>query len=132
MPVAWICDEWRSGMTEQQLNNVEESYKQQRAALEVTPTPSPLTTAHISDVMALVEESRRLRMELARSYRALYAFYGRSLKKQEPDKAMVAYHCLTIGAAIRLVQDNNLDGSDFFVGKPQDVLAKVLKTGPQP
>jgi len=74
-----------------------------------------------------VDEVLRLRTELGRAYRALRGFYSFAAKAEVPNKTMMAYHALTIGASIRFVNYGSLDGADYFVGKPVDVLHDVFK-----
>jgi hypothetical protein len=67
-------------------------------------------------------------MELGRAYRALRGYYGCAVKGRPVDATMRAYHAPTVGAAIRFVHEESLDGADYFVGKPIQVLHDVLQT----
>lgn len=72
-------------------------------------------------------EIERLRKEIGRAYRAVRGFYSCLSKGQTPSEAMMAYHGLTVGAAIRFVNEGALDGSDYFIGKKLDVLQDVIR-----
>lgn len=67
-----------------------------------------------------------LEIELGRAYRALRGLYGQIAKDQMPDKTMLAYHSPTIAAALRFVHEGELDGSQYFIGKPVSVLHDAL------
>ena len=71
-------------------------------------------------------EIERLKKELGRAYRAVRGFYSVLSRGQKPGDAMMAYHALTVGAAIRFVNEGSLDGSAYFVGKKVDVLQAVI------
>lgn len=73
-----------------------------------------------------VETQVDYKKELERSYRALQALYRKLVNNDPIDQTMMAYHSLTIGAAIRYVDEQALDGSEFFIGKPATVLSDVL------
>lgn len=64
--------------------------------------------------------------ELERAYRAIRGFYTAAQKGALPDKTMLAYHSPTIAAACRFVKTGELDGSEYFTGKPVDVLHEAL------
>jgi hypothetical protein len=65
----------------------------------------------------------RLEKELGRAYRALGGIYACVVRSEPPP---LAYHCMAIGAAIRFIDEESLDGSDYFEGKSVDVLHEVL------
>lgn len=65
-----------------------------------------------------------LEQELGRAYRCVRGFH--SFAGMTAPDTFRGYHALTIGAAIRFVHDGSLDGSDYFVGKPVEVLQQVL------
>lgn len=69
----------------------------------------------------------QLEEELAKAYRALRGLYGRVVNGTTPDKAMVAYHSPTLGAALRFVNYGQMDGSAYFVGKHISVLHDTLR-----
>lgn len=71
-------------------------------------------------------EQERLRAELERAYRAIRGLYGVIANGRQPPATMLAYHSLTIGAAIRFVEEGSLEGAEFFVGKQLEVLSDVL------
>jgi len=64
--------------------------------------------------------------ELERAYRAISGFYTAAQNGTVPDKTMLAYHSPTIAAACRFVKTGELDGSDYFIGKPVEVLHEAL------
>jgi hypothetical protein len=65
-------------------------------------------------------------VELERAYRAIRGFYTAAQKGVVPDKTMLAYHSPTIAAACRFVKTGELDGSDYFIGQPLEVLRAAL------
>ena len=65
--------------------------------------------------------------ELERAYRALQAFYRAHVDGRRLPEAAVIYHSMTIAAAIRFVDEDKLEGADYFVGKQFDVLHEVLR-----
>lgn len=69
-----------------------------------------------------------LKVELERAYRALRGLYGCAVNGRAPDKTMLAYHSLAIGASLRFVNEGALDGTAYFIGKPASVLHDVLAT----
>lgn len=70
----------------------------------------------------------KLKLELERAYRALRGLWTVAQKGELPDKTMLAYHSPTIAAACRYVETGELDGSEYFVGKPVDVLHEALNS----
>jgi hypothetical protein len=64
--------------------------------------------------------------ELERAYRAIRGFWTAAQKGEAPGKTMLAYHSPTIAAACRFVATGELDGSEYFVGKPVDVMHEAL------
>lgn len=76
--------------------------------------------------MTDAEKIEWLEKELDRAYRALCG-YAKAHDRGEPlSKASVGYHSLTVGAAKRWTLEQQMDGADYFVGKPVDVLHKAL------
>ena len=74
-------------------------------------------------------ELEHLRTELGRAYRALCA-YTHAHKNGKPlNEATVAYHSLTEAAALRFVNHGVLDGAEYFICKPVEVLHAVLLRG---
>lgn len=67
-----------------------------------------------------------LEMELARAYRALRGIYGKVACGETPSDTMLAYHGPTLAAAMRFVSEGKLDGSEYFIGKPVEVLRSEL------
>lgn len=67
------------------------------------------------------------KLELERAYRALRGIYGLVANGRPIPDATLAYHSLTLGAAMRFVGDDALDGSEYFIGKDASVLHEVLK-----
>ena len=72
--------------------------------------------------MTDAEHIARLEQELARAYRALVGFDSGKLTA-----ASRAYHAPTLAAAKRFVFEDALDGSEYFTGKPVDVLHAALR-----
>lgn len=68
------------------------------------------------------ERIAQLEDELARAYRALVGFESGKLTA-----ASRAYHAPTLAAAKRCVYEDALDGADYFIGKPVDVLHAALR-----
>jgi hypothetical protein len=56
--------------------------------------------------------------------------YTAAKNGEQPDKAVLSYHALTIGAACRFVNKGSLAGSEYFVGKGPDVLQHALHSNP--
>jgi len=71
-------------------------------------------------------EVQRLEKELGRAYRALRGLYSFVVTGETPDRTMLAYHSPTIAAAIRFVDEGSLDGAEYFIGKPFEVLQEVF------
>ena len=72
----------------------------------------------------------QLKTELERAYRALHAFRLAHIRgKQLPDHAL-AYHSPTIAAAARWVNEQKLDGSEYFIGKHVSILQAALEDKP--
>lgn len=69
----------------------------------------------------------QLKTELERAYRALRGLYGCVKKGETPNATMLGYHGPTIGAAMRFVSEGALDGSEYFIGKPVEVLHAALR-----
>ena len=67
-----------------------------------------------------------MKRALEQAYRAVRGFYAAVASGESPNDAMLAYHSPTIGAAIRFVDDGELDAPDYFVGKPVTVLQETL------
>ena len=74
----------------------------------------------------MTDEEARLTKELQRAYRAIRGFYTFASNGKLPDKTMLAYQAPTIGAACRFVSEGALDGADYFMGKPVDLLHNAL------
>lgn len=70
----------------------------------------------------------QLKLELERAYRALRGFWTAAQNGALPDQTMLAYHAPSIAAACRFVETGDLDGSEYFVGKPVDVLHQALNS----
>jgi hypothetical protein len=65
-------------------------------------------------------------IELERAYRAIRGFWTAAQNGLVPDQTMLAYHSPTIGAACRFVATGELDGAEYFIGKPVEVLHEAL------
>ena len=70
----------------------------------------------------------QLEIELGRAYRALRGLYGCVVNGEQPGDTMMAYHSPTFGAAVRFVNEQKMDGAEYFIGKHFSVLADVLKS----
>jgi len=81
-----------------------------------------------ADVESLLADDDALRQELAKAYRCIRGMYEAYAHGVLPGDTMMAYHSLTIGAAVRYVETGDLDGSGYFVGKKLDVLQQVLRS----
>lgn len=68
-----------------------------------------------------------LEHELDRAYRALCGYAKAAEKGTVLGDATVAYHAPTVAAAKRWTLEGEMDGSDYFIGKPVDVLHAALK-----
>lgn len=77
-------------------------------------------------------EAERLTIELERAYRAIRGLYTAALKGGKPDQTMMAYHSPTIAAACRFVKTGSLEGAEYFVGKPIEVLHEALSSDAPP
>lgn len=67
-----------------------------------------------------------LEKELDRAYRALGGYANAHDKGEQLSNATRAYHAATVGAAKRWMKEDAMDGADYFIGKPIDVLHKAL------
>jgi hypothetical protein len=72
----------------------------------------------------------RLQEELGRAYRAIHGFHNARRKGELLADAPYAYHAPTIAAAGRFVREGALDGSEYFMGKPVEVLREALNPPP--
>lgn len=68
--------------------------------------------------------NEELQTELGRAYRCIQGMHN-ALARGIHFSAE-AYHSPTIGAAKRYVFEGALDGSDYFIGKPVEVLHAAL------
>lgn len=87
--------------------------------IETTKTAKELE-AQKSDAVA------SLKAELGRAYRCIQGMHN-ALKAANVDFGSSGYHTPTIGAAKRFVWEGELDGSDYFIGKPVEVLHAALR-----
>lgn len=71
-------------------------------------------------------ENGHLKRELERAYRAISGLYTWHKETGKPNAPLIGYHSMTIAAARRFVKDGALDGSDYFEGKPVEVLQRAL------
>jgi hypothetical protein len=76
---------------------------------------------------AAIAAREQLRVELGRAYRAIRGMYTAHVAGEKIPQSTLAYHSPTIAAAIRFVDEGAMDGSEYFVGKPVDVLHAALK-----
>lgn len=87
-----------------------------------------LTPAQMAALLAVQNrELERLKTELGRAYRAVHGLHN--AHKAGTEHAL-AYHSPTIGAAARFVREGSLDGSEYFIGKPVEVLHAALSGKP--
>lgn len=82
--------------------------------------------AALVDAVNAQRENERLKKELERAYRCIRGFWTAHEKGETLARTPVAYHCTTIGAACRFVSSGALDGAEYFVGKPVEVLHNAL------
>lgn len=75
----------------------------------------------------LADEIKCLHIELGRAYRALHAYAHARRAGTVLNETAVAYHSLTAAAAARFVHEGTLDGSEYFIGKPVEVLHAALR-----
>ena len=80
---------------------------------------------HRREHESLLRLLAQARTELGRAYRCVQGMHN--ALHNNPASFAEGYHALTIGAAKRFVFENALDGSDYFIGKPVDVLHAALK-----
>lgn len=66
--------------------------------------------------------------ELEKAYRALRGLYHYATQNKLPPQHVLNYHAPTIAAAIRFVDEDALDGSEYFDGKSVDVLHQALRS----
>ena len=98
-----------------------ESLSEQIAVLKTVAVPQArLVTARGDEVLAL-------QTELERAWRAIQGFWTAAKKGEAPSRTMLSYHAPTIGGAIRFAQEGETEGSQFFIGKPPEVLQEVLR-----
>lgn len=74
---------------------------------------------------ATTPEADQLRIELGRAYRCIQGMH--KALNDNPASFPEAYHAPTLGAAKRCVFEGALDGSEFFTGKPVEVLHAALR-----
>lgn len=79
----------------------------------------------VSDAEAAITA---LEQELQRAYRCIQAQHN-ALRAMQASFPSISYHSLSIGAAKRFVFEGALDGSEYFIGKPAQVLHEALKLG---
>ena len=73
-----------------------------------------------------VDEVASLKTELGRAYRCIMGMHT-ALKAANVEFGSSGYHTPTIGAAKRFVWEGELDGSNYFIGKPVEVLHAALR-----
>lgn len=79
---------------------------------------------HRAEHDSLLSLLAQARTELGRAYRCIQVMHN-ALHKN-PANFPEACHSPTIGAAKRFVFEGALDGSEYFIGKPVDLLHKAL------
>jgi len=96
----------------------------QQYATEREDTAQQVIERHRKEHESLLRLLAQARKEQERAYRCIQGMHnalalGISFSAE-------AYHAPTIGAAKRYVFEGALDGSDYFIGKPVDVLHAAL------
>lgn len=76
-------------------------------------------------VVQLADDLAQMRTELGRAYRCIQGMH--SALHKNPASFPEGYHAPTIGAAKRFVFEDALDGSEYFIGKPVDLLHAALR-----
>lgn len=71
------------------------------------------------------EQVQQLRTELGRAYRCILGMHN-ALKAMQADIPGNGYHLVTVAAARRFAFEDALDGTDYFIGKPVEVLHAAL------
>ena len=89
--------------------------------------PTDKQVKAVADTIMAMDEPARLQQELERAYRCIRGFYSFVQRNETPDDTFLAYQSPTIGAAMRFVYENALDGAAYFEGKPVEVLRAALK-----
>ncbi|RWI96404.1 MAG: hypothetical protein EOR22_06495 [Mesorhizobium sp.] len=72
-------------------------------------------------------QDEKLKLELERAYRAIRGFYTAYQNGVPADRSVIAYHSPTIAAACRFVMTGSLYGSEYFIGKPVEVLREAMQ-----
>lgn len=70
-------------------------------------------------------QMQQLRTELGRAYRCIKGMHN-ALTTLQAEMPGNGYHLPTVAAANRFVFEDSLDGTDYFIGKPVDVLHAAL------
>ena len=94
-------------------------------ATEREDTAQQVIERHRREHESLLRLLAQARTEQGRAYRCIQGMHN--ALTLGISFAAEAYHAPTIGAAKRFVFENALDGSDYFMGKPVDVLHAALK-----
>lgn len=68
----------------------------------------------------------QLRKELERAYRAIRGFYDAHVKGKRLETTPLFYHSPVIAAAVRFVEEEKLDGAEYFEGKGIAVMQAYL------
>jgi len=66
----------------------------------------------------------QLKTELVRAYRCIQGMHHAINKGGQFNET---YHAMTIAAAKRYVFEDDLSGSDYFIGKPVEVMHAALR-----
>lgn len=69
----------------------------------------------------------QLLIELERAYRCICGFYTNACRGQLMEERTMTYHSPTIGAAMRSVMLDKMDGAEWFIGKNSDELNAALR-----
>ena len=93
-------------------------------ATEREDTAQQVIERHRKEHESLLRLLAQARTELGRAYRCIQGMHNAMQK--DPASFPEGYHAPPIGAAKRYVFEDALDGSDYFIGKPVDVLHAAL------
>lgn len=68
-----------------------------------------------------------LEIELGRAYRAIVGLFSRVNKDDPANASVLGYHVITIAAAKRFIYEEEMSGTEYFIGKHHEVLTEALK-----
>lgn len=97
--------------------------------VRVVENKEKLKMSQYEELLAACEHVAKLEAELQRAYRCIQGLYNAVKSPEESSEAMLAYQSPTIAAAKRFVFEGVLDGSEYFINKPVEVLQTAMKLG---